>query len=201
MFSVEELELSLLACFFNVRFVRDRLPDQMVKDTCPITGLPMSANDLKPIYRAETGDGLALTWTPVPGDLAASMIKYDAGNGEYRDLNLKPRAQWTQEELDTHAVLTHRLKLAAHRLAAQGFMNLQPLDMDEKPQPFGEDGMTARIQITSKGLEEAKKRVRGTKFENWRRGWAQAIAPSELAKTPEWFQAQQRHDVTSISID
>lgn len=200
MFSVEELELALLAAFWNVRYVRDRLPDQMVKDTCPITGLPMSANDLKPIHRAETGDGLAMSWTPIPSDLAASMIRYDSGNGEYRDLNLKPKAEWTQEEVDIHMTLTHRLKTAAHKLGAQGFLNLQPLDMDENPQPFGDDGMTARIQITSRGLEEAKKRVRGTPFENWRRGWAQAITPSELAKTPEWFQAQQRHDVTSVEI-
>lgn len=204
MYSVEELETALLAAFWNVRFARDRLPDGFVKDTCDITGMPVSANDIKPMYRAEGGDGLALSWTPVPGDLAASMIRYcvNPGSGqeaEYKDLNLKPRAQWTEEEVETHSVLTYRIKVAAHRLASHGWMNLQPPDFDEKPQAFGDDGMCARIQITPSGLEEAKKRVRGTRFEHWIRGWKEALPASEFAKTPEWYQAQKRHTGIDVS--
>lgn len=204
MYSVEDLELSILAAFYCVRKARDRLPDQFTRgDVCAITGLPLSANDLKPIYRAESGDGLALSWTPVPSDMAASMIRYQTNPGvsdsevEWKTLNLKPKDQWTTEEMDTHRELTFRIKLAAHQLASRGFMNLRPDDFEEGPQAFGEDGMTARIQITPLGLEEAKRRVKGTKYEGMYRGWEDALPASEFAKTPEWLrnQSADRHSL------
>jgi hypothetical protein len=198
MYTVEELELSLLAYFWNVQFCVDRQASAFSADTNQLTGLPNSAGALLPTARAASGARLALEMTPVPSDLAASMMKYPIhvggaqGEHEWRELSLKPKNDWTVEETETHGVLTHRLKLAAHKLGAQGFLNLQPPDDMGEPQPYGDDGMTARIQLTPSGLAEAKKRVAGTKFEHWKRGWDDSIAPSEKRQAPEWLQAQWR---------
>lgn len=192
MYSVEELELSLLAWFWNVRFWRDRQASAFTANTNQATGLPESANDLLPTYRAVGGDRLALEVTPVPGDLAASMIKYETAQREWRELSIKPRHQWTDEERSTHEALTHRIKLAAHRLGEKGFLDLRPQDDQGEPQALGEDGMTVRFKLTPRGLEEARRRVRGTKFEYMPRGWEDALAPSEKSQAPEWLQAQWR---------
>lgn len=199
MYSVEELEDMVLAMFWHIRFVRDRLPDQLIEDVNDVTGLPNSTKDLKPLWQAESGDTLALKYTPVPSDMAASMIRRtvsaaDGGEDEYKDLNLIHKHQWTEEECDTHRELTYRIKVAAHKLAEKGWINLRPTDYDESPQALGEDGLTQRFQITPSGLSEAKRRVPGTKWESQdlRRGWARALPKSEWQQAPEWLKAQNR---------
>lgn len=190
MFSVEQLQDSILAYFWNVRYWRDRQAKAFTEDSNLLTGLPASEAALLPAYRAVSGDNLALMVTPVPSDLAASMIKYTTPQGEMRQLDLKPRAEWTSEELEIHGELTHRLKLAAHRLADEhGALNLNPPNDVGDPQGFGDDGLTARIQLTAKGLSLAKQKIKGTKLDA-PRGFEDALAPSEKQFAPDWLQKQ-----------
>ena len=197
MFSIEELETSLLAWFWNVRYWRDRQGTAFTGDTNAVTGLPNSANDLQPAWRAVSGDRLALEVTPVPGDLATSMIKYETsdfgGGTEMRELTMKPRHQWTAEEIEVQAELMHRIKMAAHRLAAKGFVNLNPQDDLGNAQPFGEDGLTARFQLTPAGLEEAKNKIRGGPLDGQLRGYQDALTKSEQGQAPQWMQDQWKH--------
>ena len=196
MYTVEQLEFSILAYFWNVRYFRDRQGTAFTNDTNRITGLPNSANDLMSGTRVVSGNTLALEVTPVPGDLATSMLKYEVNDGgvtELRELTMKPRNDWTTEEIELQAELTHRIKLAAHKLASRGWIILQPHDDQDKPQALGSDGMTARFQLTPSGLEEAKKRVSGTKYDGMVRGYQDALTTSEKLQTPEWMQSQWRH--------
>ena len=197
MYTIEQLEFSLLAWFWNVRYWRDRQGTAFSKDTNKVTGLPNSANDLQPGWRAISGDRLALEVTPIPGDLATSMIKYetsDYGGGvEMRELTQKPRHEWTAEEIEVQAELTHRIKIAAHRLASRGLINLQPNDDQDKPQALGSDGLTARFQLLPAGLEEAKKRVAGGKYDGDVRGYHDALTVSERTQAPQWMQDQWKH--------
>jgi hypothetical protein len=120
---------------------------------------------------------------------------FDGADGENsKDLNLIPKHEWTAEECDLQRELTYRIKVAAHKLAERGFINLRPTDFDETPQPLGEDGLTVRFGITPAGLSEAKKRIPGTKWESpdLRRGWARALPKHEFDKAPEWLKAQSR---------
>mgnify|MGYP003404107162 CR=1 FL=1 len=198
MYSIEELEKSILAHFWNTRYWRDRQGTAFCRNgTNEVTGLPESSNDLLPAWRAISGDQLALEITPVPGDLATSMIKYQTSDfgatDEWRELTLKPRHKWSQEEIETQGELTHRIKLAAHKLASQGFINLNPSDDTGTPQPYGLDGMTARFQLTPAGLEEAKKRIRGTPLDGHLRGFQDALTESEKRSVPEWMKSQWAH--------
>lgn len=191
--SPTELETSILAYFYNVRHFRDRTPDAMYEDVCEVTGMPKNSSTLKPSYRAVSGDSLALEVTPIPSDLAAAMMTVDTPSGERTYLNLKPRHLWTAEETEIHGELTYRIKLAAHRMAEEGWINLQPPDWDGNPQVFDETGMTARFQLTPRGLEAAKKKIRGTALESMKIGFAEALNTTQLAAAPEWVQAQKRH--------
>lgn len=195
--TVEDMEKSILAYFYNVgRHFRDRLPDAMYDNVNPITGLPESSNTLKPLHRAVSGDRLALEVTPVPSDLAAAMMITDH-NGERTYLNLKPKLHWTAEEAELHEALTHRLKVAAHKMGERGLLNLQPADWDGNPHALGEDGMTCRFQLTPKGLEEAKRVIRGTALDG-KVGWAEVLSRSDFNKAPEWLKAQERHKAFEV---
>lgn len=192
MYTVDELKFSILAFFWNLRFWRDRQGRAFSSSGNAVTGLPDNESELLPASSGVSGDRLALENTPVPSGLAASMIKYETANGEMEQLDQKPRHSWTSQEIEIHGVLTHRIKLAAHQLAEEGCVNLRPVDDRGEAQPFGEDGMTARFQLTPKGLTEARQRVRGTKFEYAPRGWEDALAPSKLQHAPDWLKRQWR---------
>lgn len=192
MYTVEELELSILAYFWNLRFWRDRQARAFAQSQNAVTGLPDNESELLPASSGMAGDRLALENTPVPSSLAASMIKYTTPQGEMEELSQKPRHQWSAEEIEIHNTLTFRIKCAAHKLAEGGYVDLRPVDDKDEPQPFGDDGMTARFRITPKGLTEAKKRTRGTKFEYSPRGWEDALAASKLQHAPDWLKRQWR---------
>ncbi len=199
------LEDMLLAYFWIARkYGRDRRTSALQEDTNVLTGLPSSTAGLSAVHQAVTGPAYALSLTPVPSGLAASMIRYHAAPDltcdetktcpGCRQLDLKAKHLWTLEERELCDELTYRIKLAAHALAAEGLVDLRPLDMDGTPQPLGEDGMTVRFQCTPKGLEEARGRCQGTHWESEtnNRGWGDALTRAEFAKTPDYVQARGR---------
>lgn len=199
MFNDVNVTLAVLSLFYNVsKYWIDRSPQTMVKDVNELTGLPNNAADLAPKHAAKRGPELALDYTPVPSGVAASMLRYHAaadltctGVGDCegcRQLSNKPKAQWDEDELSVHAELTYRIKLAVHRLAGHGFANPQPLDFDGRPMPLGSDGMTVRFAITPAGLEEAKRRCAGTKYDG-KRGWEHAVTRAEFSRAPQWLQS------------
>lgn len=199
MFNDVNVTLAVLSLFYNVsKYWIDRSPQAMIQHVNELTGLPEHARDLAPKHAAKRGPELAMDFTPVPSGVASSMLRYHAaadltctGVGDCegcRQLSNKPKAQWDDDELDVHAELTHRIKLAAHRLAAQGFVNPQPLDFDGRPMPLGPDGMTVRFAITPSGLEEARRRCVGTKYDG-KVGWEQAVTRAEFSKAPNWLKS------------
>ena len=205
MFTIDELEISILGYFWNARYWTDRQGTAFSKDTNALTGLPESENTLLPNYRGTSGFSLVLGLTPVPAAMATSMMKYETAEGEMRELSLKPLDKWTDDERNVHNELTHRLKIAAHRLAGKGFVNLNPPDDQGNPQPYADDGLTARFQLTSNGLEEARRVIVGSKHDGQTRGWQDALAPSEHRLAPEWLQSKWRsggrEGLGSISVD
>ena len=205
MYGDTNLEDMLLAYFWIARkYGRDRRVSALQEDTNILTGLPGSTAGLAPVHQAVTGPAYALSLTPVPSGLATSMIRYHAVPNMpcsetrhcegCRQLDLKPKHLWTPEERELADDLTFRIKLAAHALAQEGFIELRPNDVDGLPQPYGEDGMTARFQCTPKGLEEARKRCQGTHWESEtnNRGWGDALTKHEFSKTPDYVQARGR---------
>lgn len=189
MYTVDELKLSILAYFWNVRFWRDRQAKAFHEDTNELTGLPNREAALLPGYRSHGGDRLALEVTPCPGDLAASMVKVEI-NGEMKQIDTVRKDLWTEEQREFVGVLTFRMKLAAHKLGEEGALNLHPNDDTGSPQPFGDDDMVARFQMTYKGLNMAREAVKGTPFEYAPRGWEDALASSEKQFAPDWLKRQ-----------
>jgi len=205
-----DLENSILGYFYLVATQwRDRSPQAMVDKVNVTTGLPERSSDLLAAHRAVHGDSLALMNTPTPRGLAASMLRYHASSdlacsgmqdcAGCRQLDLKPPAEWSAEESDMVAGLTYRLKLAAHRLGDQGWADVHPPSMDGEPHPLGEDGLTQRFGITRAGLLEARRRAPEQGWESQKRGWQEALTKAEWSKTPEWLQAQQRHQAIQVS--
>lgn len=205
MYGDTNLEDMLLAYFWIARkYGRDRRAAALQEDTNILTGLPATTAGLTAVDRAVSGPAYALSLTPVPSGLASSMIRYHAVPNMpcaetrhcegCRQLDLKPKIQWSPAERELHDELTYRIKLAAHALAAEGYVELRPNDIDGMPQPYGEDGMTARFQCTPRGLMEAQRRCQGTAWESEsnNRGWGDALTKHEFSQTPDYVQARGR---------
>lgn len=184
-----DFELVWLAFFHGLAtYGRDRQRASFVENTNMLTGLPESRADMLSDGQALRGPELALGFQPAVDSVATSMLSYKSGasEGSRRSLSLAQRSEWTEEAKEAHAAISYELKVAAHRLASWGLMNVQPLDHEEKPQPLGADGLCTRVAITWEGLKEAKNRVKGTQYETMRFGWNDAVAAGEKHMLPDW---------------
>lgn len=197
-----ECEMHLLSIFARVaRTGVDRRPDEMVQ-VDQGTGLPLSANDLRPTYAAITGRKLALDYVVVPRNLASAILgrsqRTPDGVEERVALAFIPPAEWSRPEREAVDALEERLKLTAARLADRhGWFNLQPLggniyDPDEL-MPLDDHGLPMALQITYAGLDEALRRVRGTKWERGPRSLKDEVGSEKWAKAPQWAQQLARH--------
>lgn len=198
--TVEEVSETLLAWFWIVATRwRDRSPQAMIEHVNELTGLPDRAEDLVPKHRALVGSSLATTITPTPGGLAMSWLRYHADAtvkctslaecDGCRELGLKPKHTWDDEETAHVAEITYLIKRAVHEGAAWGLFDPAPPDVDGRPMVMGEDGMTMRFAITPLGLEQARQMCPGSKWdtEAMRRGWEHAVTKAEYSKAPAWL--------------
>lgn len=169
LFSVDECIALILGNYYRLyRYGRDRRLDFQADKLDQATGLPLSANDLAPISQAKSGTALALESICDPVHMATAHLS----------LTFVPKNQWTEEDQAAHSELAIRFKVAMARMAEQGLMKIDLMDLfTEKTIQVGEDGLPWIGKITYKGLEEAKRVTPGTPRE---RG-----AISILADAPE----------------
>jgi hypothetical protein len=165
----EELELQLYSVFARTaRQVCDRRGDVAAVDHR--TGLPTSANDLLPRYKAVSGVGLALQLIVVPRQFAASMLRrpvpVEQSESGHVALQAIPATQWTASETELVEALTEQIKIKVHQLAeSKGHFNPHGEEFEPGRPLLGDDGLTCGFKITYKGLMHAIEKVRGTKYE------------------------------------
>ena len=163
--TVQELELSIMGFFVQLeRDGRDRRGDGVV----PVdegTGLPISANDLAPAHRALYGMDLVLATSISPKRYARAMLFRSDSQGQTALAMIQPE-RWTAEEAGLVAALEQRVRLAIRNLAQRGILrDTPPIGPDGEPLPLDEAGFAQEAQITYSGLQEARRRVRGTRYE------------------------------------
>lgn len=189
----DEVELLVLGFFANTAWhARDRRANAWgTLGEHPTLGLPQSANDLAPRTRAAHGDDLALSMQIPPGQLAEASIVRDDGAA----LATVPKDAWTEDEAEAVAALTLRVKRVVHALAFRGCAVTQPPGYhDGEPMALGEDGYTRCFKLTPKGLEEAKRRVRGTRFESRQVSILNAANEETRRTAPEWARSEHRRE-------
>lgn len=189
----DEIELSVLCYFANAAwYARDRRANAWgTIGEHPILGLPMNANDLAPRSKAAHGDSLALSLQVPPVQIAEALVVRDDGAA----LTTVPKDRWSEDESEAVEALTIRIKRIVHALAFRGCAITQPPGYhDGEPMALGADGYTCCFKLTPKGLEEGKRRVRGTRFESWQVSILNAANEETRREAPEWSRSEHRRE-------
>lgn len=176
---VETCETWILCTYHRIRTQGvDRRPDDIV----PVdhaTGVPLDGSLLKAKHHGVRGIELTLATPVEPPHWASCFLR----------LTDKPKSQWTEEELWAHDELTHKIKLALHRMSERGLFDLRPANpYDGTPMAFGKDGLTIYAKPTYKVLEESKKVAE--KHPRLARGPVNALAdaPDHIVQAaPDWY--------------
>lgn len=192
----DELEMHLLSVFARTaRQGVDRRAATTTGGIDPRTGLPVSANDLLPRYKAVSGRSLALQLLVVPRQLAASMLRRTVSEQESREGHVALVAiqpdQWTPQEAELVGALEEQIKLAVHRLAERhGWFDPRPNDYEDGRPLEGADGLTAGFKITPRGLEHALQRTAGTRWELGPVHPEHDLGRSAWSQAPQWAQSE-----------
>lgn len=191
-----ELEMHLFSVFARTaRQGVDRRAATTNGGIDPRTGLPVSANDLLPRYKAVSGRSLALQLLVIPRQLAASMLRRTVSEQESREGHVAlvaiPPDQWTPSEAELVNALEEQIKLAVHRLADRaGWYDPRPQDYEDGRPLEGPDGLTCGFKVTARGLEEALRRTAGTKWELGPVNPEHDLGRNAWSQAPQWAQAE-----------
>lgn len=176
--------------------------DRSVASSVPVhhdTGLPLSANDILPRAHALVGEGLALQIYVIPDQLAAGLLRHEVVEGEARKLvalSSIARAEWSDREAEWHQALARQIKVTVHRLKEHGgYFVLEPPGGNPYEQDLlclGKDGLTQAFMVTHKGLKEALRRVKGTRFEHAPQSMAADVPDSVWREAPQWARTEER---------
>lgn len=138
------------------------------------TGVPDSEAKLKPRGTRKSGIQTVLETTITPGKFAARCILRDddmlsrADGTAGSDLwSIKDDGHsWREDEELIHGELTYRMKKTFLRFRDKGWLLLEPT-MKWSPDDTsgtGRDGMPDQCRLTYQAVDEAEKRIRGTKL-------------------------------------
>lgn len=118
----------------------------------------------------------------------------DLTEEKWLELAPKPKSNWTDDENKAHAELTYRWKRCLLRMAGKGYVAIKPpvvyvsesehVASDAFASGLGRDGMPRVAHATHIGLDEAERRIKGTRLANG--------AYSQLAVAPEHVLAHAR---------
>jgi hypothetical protein len=180
--SDEQVEEAVWSFFYQLSRSRDRrrtpVPGPDGEDGPKIvvnaaTGLPESIEDLVPKNMAISGIKLAMSAIVPPERLAASCIQDLPDGIEPTEANwirygkalaLKPRPEWTDENLAVFEANALRFKIVVHRLAEEhGYFNVRPIDPKDKDMHDlkweDEAGFTLGFALTMEGWHFMQKVV------------------------------------------
>lgn len=193
----DQVEAHVLSVFVRATRCRDRRAQAGAVDHN--TGLPVSSANLLSRELAISGDRLAMELVVIPRSLAASILRRSVDKSVHENghvaLQALPPSTWTDEERELVDALEHRIKVVAHRLEKNGWINTRPDGMYEGEKlPYGtalnNDGMTCAFQITWEGLKEAKKRYKGTAWDQGPLSPEADLTREAWSKRPDWARSE-----------
>jgi len=169
------------------------------------TGLPMSANDLRP--RAYADDGIDFMYTSIiPPEQLARAATYawtDEGGQEKRvALAYIPRQQWTDEMTAVEKENLRRIKRKIHSFKDRGWFDLRPINPRDREMEdldwTGKDRMTIGFSITYEGWVECQSWI--SKHPEWdHRVHILDVCGEEVAKSaPEWLKQERKAPTFSV---
>ena len=186
---LSEVEMAILGVFYRAeKYDVDRAPNRSVSSADPVSGLVASANDLAPRASWTSGTELAMSICLSPKTLAAGMIYRINDHKEETSLSFIPPHNWTDDEIGVVRDLESRIRITAIRMAQRGLINDRPeVGMDGEAMPLKDDGSPFVFKITYKGLNEARTRIKGTKYD--RRGpsvWDSMTESDKVKSQAQW---------------
>lgn len=185
----DTLELWLLGDVYRLLTQgRDRRADgaHVLDDA---TGLPLYVSDLRSDRDALRGEALALQWLVQPRQWARVHMGLWAHAPE----------TWSPEAADAVEVVAFKIGRVIRSLAARGYM-------DESPDlhgygPMGPDqangGWATAATFTPAGLEHARSRVRGTKYERGAVSCVHELPAEKRAGLPSWVASEYHAEATA----
>jgi len=200
--SPDQLEAILWGHYYRLARTRDRRGSKVAK-VDHATGLPESANDLLPTYRATRGTELALTDFLVPKQFIAKALYTDddpANKGlpekhkEWKAASSISPEHWSEETILAIEENTMRLKLVIHKLAEEGYFITSP-EIDEPGKcgelgtdrlVHGQDGFTMGSKVTYKGLQYADAFVNEHPHLKQEHSLLDALGKTKAGGVPEW---------------
>jgi hypothetical protein len=167
----------------------------------PGTGLPLSANDLKPKAFSVSGQDLMFSSVVPPVQLARAATYWWRDNwkdDEVRILTHTPRGEWTEEMLFAYEENLRRIKRRIHKLAEDhGYFDVRPIHDGDKEMHdldwVGEDRLTIGFRITYAGWDECQRWI--LEHPAWdQKRHVLDVAPEEIKKNaPEWYKSEHRN--------
>lgn len=185
------LELVVLGDIYRgLQQGRDRQPDDILAaDVDWSSGLIINPAGLKPPSRQLRGEALVRKAHLSPATIAGAHILDDQGVALCR----KPPAQWTDLESETHARMVEQLDNLLRRWEAAGLCRREPPvgfydDRDrERADP---DDAAWGARITTKGIEEARRRIPGTEYARGPTSLLWSMSAEQRRAAPQWAQKE-----------
>jgi len=169
------------------------------------TGLPVSANDLRP--RSYADDGIDFMYTSiVPPEQLARAATYAWRSEEGQDKRMAlayiPRKDWTDEMAAVEKENVRRLKRKIHNLKDHGWFDLRPINPRDKEMEdldwTSKDRMTIGFSITYEGWLQCQDWI--SKHPEWdHRVHVLDVCGEEVAKAaPEWLKQEKKAPTFSV---
>ena len=161
----------------------------------PGTGLPTSANDLKPKAFSVSGQDLMFSAVIPPVQLARAATYWwrdDWAGDKVQILAHTKRAEWTDEMLFAYEENLRRIKRRIHQISEDsGFFDVAPVNPKDPEMNdlewVGEDRMTIGFRITHAGWDECQRWIRENPIWDQKRHILD-VAPDEIKQNaPDWF--------------
>lgn len=191
-----EIELALLSLFYRTESETvDRTGSVDQTQIDPVSGLAISANSLAPRYAWRSGTELALDALYNPKLIARSMIyRTDTINKTVTPLTLVPPDTWTDSEAGAVRQLEREINAVLVRMKHNGMINPNPtVGEDGTPMPLRDEEHPFLFRCTYKGLQEARKRVRGTRYEHGPTSTWDVMTPEMKAKSKvQWAEKRDK---------
>jgi hypothetical protein len=162
------------------------------------TGLPVSANDLKPRAFSVSGKDLMFSAVIPPVQLARAATYWWRDNwkdDQVRILSHTPRKDWTDQMLLVYEENLRRIKRKIHRLAEDhGYFDVRPLNEHDVEMGdldwVGEDRLTVGFRITHGGWDECVRWIRANPVWDQKRHVLDVASDEIKANAPEWYKRE-----------
>lgn len=197
-----DLEMHLLSAAYRLRTqARDRRGSVELWRVDPETGIPLSSKDMVGRKEAKSGLRLALEHVFTPLSLATGLLRRDLGEDGIVALGSLPQKEWSAQEHEWVDALVEQIQVKVHQLSSQGYfrasVDVEGYGLGEDRLStavckFGRPDLTHAFQVTARGLEYAKQRVRGTRWERGPLTLREDVGETKWRNAPEHAKAYER---------